>query len=208
MKPDIWLVRHGPTEWSESGRHTEPHRRAVHRRRVGPRPRALAPAARRPRLRARAGEPGDAGARHRPARRVRRRRASIPTCASGTTATSKASRRPRSAARGPEWRRLDGVDRRDSRRRDARPRSAARARRVLARADAAGGDVLLFGHGHQLRILTAVALDLDPGAGARFMLDPATVSIIGSEHELRALRSGTAARTTRDARNRRSGHAP
>ena len=64
----------------------------------------------------------------------------------------------------------------------------ARAQRVLARAETAAGDVLLFGHGHQLRIFTAVALGLDPYAGARFMLDPATVSIIGTEHEVRALR--------------------
>ena len=54
---------------------------------------------------------------------------------------------------------------------------------------AAAGDVLLFGHGHQLRILTAVALDLDPGVGERFVLDPATVSILGPEHELRAVRA-------------------
>ena len=64
----------------------------------------------------------------------------------------------------------------------------ARARRVMARADAAAGDVLLFGHGHQLRVLAAVALGLDPGVGAHFLLDPATVSVIGSEHGTRAIR--------------------
>jgi hypothetical protein len=32
-----------------------------------------------------------------------------------------------------------------------------------------------------------VALELDPHAGARFVLDPATISIVGSEHEERAL---------------------
>ena len=63
-----------------------------------------------------------------------------------------------------------------------------RAARVLLRADAVAGDVLLFGHGHQLRILAAVALDLDPRVGERLVLDPATVSVIGREHEVRALR--------------------
>jgi probable phosphoglycerate mutase len=59
---------------------------------------------------------------------------------------------------------------------------------VWARAEAASGDVLLFGHGHQLRVLAAVALDLAPEVGARLLLDPAKVSIIGAEHEVRALR--------------------
>ena len=59
---------------------------------------------------------------------------------------------------------------------------------MLARAERAGGDVLLFGHGHQLRVLAAVAVDLAPSGGSRLMLDPATVSIIGAEHEMRALR--------------------
>jgi probable phosphoglycerate mutase len=59
---------------------------------------------------------------------------------------------------------------------------------VLDRADAAGGDVLLFGHGHQMRIVAAVALDLDPTAGARLLFEPAHVSIIGHEREVRALR--------------------
>ncbi len=65
---------------------------------------------------------------------------------------------------------------------------AARARCVLARADAAAGDVLCFGHGHALRVLTAVALGFAPAAGAHFALDPATVNVVGWEREARALR--------------------
>jgi len=65
---------------------------------------------------------------------------------------------------------------------------AARADRVLSRADTAGGDVLCFGHGHALRVLTAVALGFDATAGAHFALDPATVNVVGWEHDARALR--------------------
>jgi probable phosphoglycerate mutase len=64
---------------------------------------------------------------------------------------------------------------------------AARARAVLARAAAVDGDVLCFGHGHALRVLLAVALDLQPVAGAHFALAPATVNVIGSERDTRAL---------------------
>src|SRR5436305_7695198 len=65
---------------------------------------------------------------------------------------------------------------------------AVRVRRVLERVAAAEGDVLCFGHGHASRVLTAVALELDPRAGARFVLDAATVNVLGSEREDRALR--------------------
>jgi broad specificity phosphatase PhoE len=89
-------------------------------------------------------------------------------------------------ARGPEWRdwsvwtgALPGGETPEA--------VGARARRVLARTDAAAGDALLFGHGHQLRILAAVALDLDPLAGARFLLDPASWSVLGWEREVRAV---------------------
>jgi broad specificity phosphatase PhoE len=64
---------------------------------------------------------------------------------------------------------------------------AARARRVLDRVAGAAGDVLCFGHGHASRVLVACALGLGPHAGARFALDPATISIVGSEREERAL---------------------
>jgi broad specificity phosphatase PhoE len=63
-----------------------------------------------------------------------------------------------------------------------------RADRVLARARAAGGDVLLVGHGHMLRVLTARWLGLEPVGGRLFALDPATLSGLGYEHELEVIR--------------------
>jgi broad specificity phosphatase PhoE len=65
---------------------------------------------------------------------------------------------------------------------------AARAGRVLERVAATPGDVLCFGHGHATRVLAAVALELNPSAGARLVLDPARISVVGSEHDARALR--------------------
>jgi probable phosphoglycerate mutase len=46
------------------------------------------------------------------------------------------------------------------------------------------GDVCLVGHGHALRILTAVWLGLPAIDGRLFALSPASVSVLGSEHEL------------------------
>ncbi len=66
--------------------------------------------------------------------------------------------------------------------------AAARAERVLARARAADGPVLLVGHGHLTRVLATRALLLDPDHGRRIALDPATLSIVGSEHAAPALR--------------------
>ncbi len=62
-----------------------------------------------------------------------------------------------------------------------------RVQRVIDRASTASGDVLLFAHGHVLRILTAVALELDPRAGARFALRTARHGVIGWEHDYRSL---------------------
>ena len=185
MKSDIWLVRHGQTEWSASGRHTShtdvpltAHGRdaavalapvlAAHPFAlvlVSPAARALDTA----RLAGFAGAEVDADL-------VERDYGEVEGC---TTAEIR--------ARGPEWSdwtvwagAVPGGE--------SLAAVGARALRVLARADAAVGDVLLFGHGHQLRIFAAVALDLDPSVGARLVLDPATVSIIGREHEVRAIR--------------------
>ena len=45
------------------------------------------------------------------------------------------------------------------------------------------GDVVVFGHGHSLRVLTARWLGLAPTEGRLFALDPATVSELGFERE-------------------------
>ncbi|WP_322753008.1 histidine phosphatase family protein [Frankia sp. Cas3] len=49
------------------------------------------------------------------------------------------------------------------------------------------GDVALAGHGHMLRVLVARWLELDPVLGARFVLDAGGLSILGHEHETRAV---------------------
>ena len=64
----------------------------------------------------------------------------------------------------------------------------ARADRVLAELAMTGGEVLLFSHGHLLRVLAARRLGLDASFGARLALDPATISELGHEHELPVVR--------------------
>lgn len=59
----------------------------------------------------------------------------------------------------------------------------ARADHVLSRALAARGDVLVFSHGHLLRILTARWLGLDPSFGRLFGLATGTLSILGWDRE-------------------------
>ena len=65
--------------------------------------------------------------------------------------------------------------------------AAARADRVIARAEAAGGDVALFAHGHILRIVGARWLDLPPQAGGRLALSTASLCILGHERERRVI---------------------
>ncbi len=65
----------------------------------------------------------------------------------------------------------------------------ARADRVIARIEDTDGDVALFGHGHQLRILGARWIGLEPAAGRRFALATATLSVLGWERETRVLES-------------------
>ena len=60
---------------------------------------------------------------------------------------------------------------------------AARVDRALAEILAVEGDVLVFAHGHVLRVLCARWLELEPQDGRLFALDPATLSILGHERE-------------------------
>jgi probable phosphoglycerate mutase len=183
--PELWLVRHAETEWSASARHTSvtdipltDHGESVSR--------TLAP-----RL---AGHPF-AAVWCSPRTRARETAALagfddpeiIDDLAEWNYGELEGLTSEQIRARGPEfaqwtiWRGpVPGGE--------TIEQVAARMARVVARADAAKGSVLCFGHGHALRVLTAVALGLDPHAGAHFALDPATLNVIGTEHEVRALR--------------------
>ena len=182
MTATIWLVRHGATEWSQNGRHTgstdlpllsEGRERAV----------TLAPVLAQhdfslvlssPLERAR--ETAALAGFVDPQLDDDLREWDYGDYEGVTTSTIRET--------FPGWSVWDG----DMPGGEAITQVAARAAQVLARADEAGGDVLLFAHGHILRVLTAVRLGLDPREGRRFVLDPATVSVLGHEHEGPALR--------------------
>ena len=68
---------------------------------------------------------------------------------------------------------------------------SARADRVLARClePDVSGDTLLFGHGHMLRVLAARWLELPGQSGSLFGLSTATVSVLGWERERRIIES-------------------
>jgi len=61
---------------------------------------------------------------------------------------------------------------------------ATRADRVIADAARAAGDVLLFAHGHILRVIGARWIEQDPAGGARLALGVASLSVLSYEHEL------------------------
>jgi probable phosphoglycerate mutase len=60
---------------------------------------------------------------------------------------------------------------------------AGRVDKVIALARQQPGDVLVFAHGHLLRVLAARWLGLPPANGQLFALSTATLSILGWERE-------------------------
>lgn len=64
----------------------------------------------------------------------------------------------------------------------------SRVQRVVEECLTATGDVALFAHGHVLRILTAVWLGLEPNRGQLFMLGTGTISVLGFEHDYRVIK--------------------
>jgi broad specificity phosphatase PhoE len=64
---------------------------------------------------------------------------------------------------------------------------ADRAQKVIDRASASSGDALLFAHGHILRVLAACWLGLPPETGRLFALGTASISILGYEHDTRVI---------------------
>jgi broad specificity phosphatase PhoE len=65
--------------------------------------------------------------------------------------------------------------------------AAGRARPLLAELTAAGGRTLLFSHGHQLRVLTACYLGLPPESARYLFLGTASLSVLGVEHQWPAI---------------------
>ena len=183
MKATIWLVRHGETEWSLSGRHTgrtDVPLTATGRqqaealgRRLDRRPFALVLTS--PLLRARetcrlAGY-GDAAV-------------STGDLVEWDYGRYEGRTTDEVRAERPGWsifqNGVEGGETIDE--------VATRSRRVIERAAAVtGGDVLLFAHGHVLRVVAATWLGLPPDAGRLFALRTATLSILGYERETRVL---------------------
>lgn len=65
----------------------------------------------------------------------------------------------------------------------------ARVDRVLQQAEGAGGDVALFAHGHVLRVLAARWLGIEPQGGRFFALSTGSISVLGWERETRVVLS-------------------
>jgi broad specificity phosphatase PhoE len=64
---------------------------------------------------------------------------------------------------------------------------AARAAALFHQLEGAAGPLLLVAHGHVLRVLTAVYLGLEPIFGRHLELGPASISVLGTEHEFRTI---------------------
>jgi broad specificity phosphatase PhoE len=65
---------------------------------------------------------------------------------------------------------------------------AARADRVIAQALEASGDVALFAHGHYLRVLAARWIGIEPQGGRYFALSTGSVSELGWERDTRVMK--------------------
>ena len=179
-KNEVWLVRHGPTEWSKAGRHTG--RTDLPLTEDG----EVAAASLRPVLTGR-----DFGlVLSSPLQRAVRT-AELAGCD------------PQLDPDLREWDYGAYEGRRTADIRDERPgwslwadgvpdgesaaEVAVRADRVIARARAAEGNVLLFAHGHLLRVLGARWVEAPPTAGQHLLLGTAAVCILGYERETPAL---------------------
>jgi broad specificity phosphatase PhoE len=180
--PQLWLVRHGATEWSESGRHTSstdlpllPEGEA--------RARQLAP---------RLAEHRFAIALTSPLQRARATAALAgfpdatvdPDLREWDYGEYEGMTTAQIRDRVPGWTLWSS----DPPGGETAAQVAARAERVIGRCHDADGDVVLFAHGHILRVLTAVYLGFAARAGGQFALDTATLNVLGHEHEYPALR--------------------
>ena len=180
---ELWLVRHGETEWSRSGAHTgrtdipltaagRDNAAAVGRYLAG---RQFALVLVSPLQRARE-----------TCRLAGYENALIdPDLSEWDYGDYEGRTTPQIQAERP---RLVAVDRRRTERRNRRPGGRPRRSSDRARTSRAGeGDVALFAHGHILRVLTARWLGLPPEDGRLFALGTASISTLGYERETRVI---------------------
>ncbi|HEX3444258.1 MAG TPA: histidine phosphatase family protein [Chthoniobacterales bacterium] len=66
---------------------------------------------------------------------------------------------------------------------------AARADRVLARCEQIKGNAALFSHGHFLRVLVSRWIGLPPENGRHFLLGTSTLSILAHEREVHTIKT-------------------
>jgi probable phosphoglycerate mutase len=178
---ELWLVRHGETEWSSSGRHTS----------VTEVP--LTPTGE---LQARALQQQLADGHFdlvltSPRQRARRTAAlaGFPDAevdedlAEWAYGDYEGLTTPQIRERVPDW----TVWTRPTPGGETAEQVADRLDRVVARVRAHGGRVLAFGHGHAHRTLAARWLGLPATEGRLFVLGTGTVSVLGSEHDTPAI---------------------
>jgi probable phosphoglycerate mutase len=181
---ELWLLRHGATEWAQNGRHTgrtdlpllpEGETEA----------RALAPVLARQRFAAVLVSP------------LQRARRTAELAGLGADA--------RICPDLQEWDygRYEGITTAEIREQvpgwtvwshgcpdgESSPQVEARCQRVIALAESLGngGAVALVAHGHILRSLAGTWLGLGPGGGALLNLNTATLSVLGHERERRTV---------------------
>jgi broad specificity phosphatase PhoE len=64
---------------------------------------------------------------------------------------------------------------------------AKRVQPLLAEVTAADQNVVLFGHGHNLRVLAATYLGLEPAAARHLFIGTGSISVLGQEHFWRTI---------------------
>jgi probable phosphoglycerate mutase len=181
MGDEMWLVRHGETEWSRSGRHTsttdlhltDEGRRVAEtlRGRLGDEAFALVLTS--PRLRA----------------RETARLAGHPTAevdddlAEWDYGELEGLTTEQIRETYPDWTIWDGPVPGG----ESAFQVSARLDRLVARCHSVDGRVLVFGHGHCLRALAARWLDLPVADGRHLRLDTATLSVLGWERDTPAV---------------------
>lgn len=181
--PELWIVRHGETEWSRTGRHTG-------RTNV---PLTAAGIEQATTLRARLGGQRFALVLSSPLRRAwdTCRLAGFGDAARVTDdllewdyGAHEGRTTAEIQAELPGWRIWTGAVPGG----ETAEQVADRARRVIDEAANAPGDVAIFAHGHVLRVLTACWLELAPREGRRFALETASIGVLGYESGTRVIR--------------------